>query len=134
MLLGRATTKKLEQTVEVVKTARAEGAEPEAGRRRSLETGGTGQLIRCRWRGDSLKPHERNPAQPDERCIGRHNDAPAEMRGVAEGRADEMDVQPRDGGKLDAQLDATSVPADAVNRSESEGQQKAMSGSGRHPK
>jgi hypothetical protein len=54
------------------------------------------------------------------------------MWGVAEGRADEMYVQTRDGGNMDAQLDITSVPADVVNRSESEGQHNAMSGPGRH--
>ena len=45
LLLGRAAREMLEQIVEVVKTARAEGAEPKAGNRRSLETGGTGQQL-----------------------------------------------------------------------------------------
>lgn len=40
-----------------------------------------------RWRGDSLKPHERNPSQPDERWNGRKHDAPTERSGLAEGNA-----------------------------------------------
>lgn len=63
----------------------------------------------------SLKPHERNPTQPDERWSGRHDDAPAARLGVAEGRAETVDAYTRDGGDKGADLNTTAVPAGVVD-------------------